>query len=530
MKQILTQLLLVKSQRTLWGMILSLTLVTSPTLLAAGTEPKSTSETQLKRGLQLYQSKNYLKASEIFYRLTRVNLPPPYKQKAQLFLGLSLFRLNLKQVAAFPLVQLVREGSKENRKKALDVLVSIADSLDESSLLDYSLAMVTPEDLSETGLSVVYYRLGELALKKGETDKALSHFRNSLGQKGDSSEALYSIATTYLIRKEPESAIPYFQKLLEKYDSQPSTDRKKSMATLGLARAYYQAKKWPQAAELYRRIPKDDVFYRESLMELSWALFRGGQFRSALSPLQTLHTPFYNNFYDPESILLHGIILLFSCRYEEITPLINTFEANYPPSMAKVQEWIESPRGVQDYFDEISRALKALNVEKRTGEVKTENRLPFFIVRTLLEQNDISVEIRYLDKMKSEELQIKKLYGGVNKSSLYEYASKIIAGRSRASRTRMALRLQEHLKQMYDAYSEFSLQANFLKYEMLGGLRTTLKDKMASSSSVDDSLNASLGRDYYVKNGYRYWPFQGEFWRDEMGSYQYVGVNACEKK
>ncbi len=506
------------------------TLFTAVQTSAAGAESKLTAEAQLKRGLQLYQNKNYLKASEAFYRLTRTSLPSPHKQKAQLFLGLSFYRLNLRQVAAFPLVQLVREGSKENRKKALDVLVSIADSLDESSLLDYSLGLVTPEELSETGLSVVYYRLGELALKKGDTDKALSHFRNSLGQKGDSSEALYSIATTYLIRKEPESAIPYFQKLLEKYDSKPSTDRKKSMATLGLARAYYQAKKWPQAAEIYRRIPKDDVFYRESLMELSWALFRGGQFRSALSPLQTLHTPFYNNFYDPESLLLHGIILLFSCRYDEITPLLKTFEANYPPSMAKIQEWIESPRGVQDYFDEITRALKTLSIEKRTGDVKTDNHLPFFVIRTLLEQNDISVEMRYLDKLKKEEQQIQKLYGGANKSSLLDYGTKILSGRSRASRTRMALHLQDHLKQMVEAYSEFSLQITFLKYEMLGGLRTTLKDKMSSSNSDDSNLDAEHGRDYYVKNGYRYWPFQGEFWRDEMGSYQYVGVNACEKK
>jgi tetratricopeptide (TPR) repeat protein len=491
---------------------------------------RDANETQLKRGLQLYQSKNYLKASEIFYRLTKVQLTPAQRQKAQLFLGLSFYRLNLRQMAAFPLVQLVREGSRANRKKALDVLVAVADSLDETSLLDYSLSMVTPEELSETGLSVVYYRLGELALKKDETDRALSHFRNSLGQKGDSSEALYSIGMAYLIRRDPESAIPYFQKLLEKYDAKSTVDRKRGMATLGLARSYYQAKKWNQAAEAYRLIPKDHVFYRESLTELSWSLFRGGQFRSALSPLQTLHTPFYSNFYDPESLLLHGIILLFSCRYDEIAPLLKTFDDNYPSSIAKVQEWIESPRSVQDYFDEINRAVKTLNQQKRTGEVVSNNHLPFFVIRTLLQQNDIAVEMRYLDKLKKEELQLKKLYGGGYKSPILEYGSKIIAGRGKASRTRMAVRLQDHLKKIVDSYGEFALQVNFLKYEMLGGMRTTLKDKMASTGTESNSLGQDRSRDFYVKNGYRYWPFQGEFWRDEMGSYQYVGVNVCENK
>jgi tetratricopeptide (TPR) repeat protein len=514
------------------ALLISTLFIVTFTLQSAHGAPRSknANDTQLKRGLQLYQSKNYLKASEVFYRLTKVQLTPAQRQKAQLFLGLSFYRLNLRQMSAFPLVQLVREGSRSNRKKALDVLVAVADSLDETSLLDYSLSMVTPEELSETGLSVVYYRLGELALKKNETDRALSHFRNSLGQKGDSSEALYSLGMTYLIRDQPESAIPYFQKLLEKYDTRSTIDRKRGMATLGLARSYYQAKKWSQAAEAYRLIPKDHVFYRESLMELSWSLFRGGQFRSALSPLQTLHTPFYNNFFDPESLLLHGIILLFSCRYDEIAPLLKTFDENYPGSIAKVREWIESPRSVQDYFDEINRAVKTLREQKRTGEVSSANHLPFFVIRTLLQQNDISVEMRYLNKLRREELLLKRLYGGGYKSPVLEYGSKIIAGRAKASRTRMAVRLQDHLKKIVDSYGEFALQVNFLKYEMLGGMRTSLKDKMASSGTESQSLGQDRGREFYVKNGYRYWPFQGEFWRDEMGSYQYVGVNVCESK
>ena len=57
--------------------------------------------------------------------------------------------------------------------------------------------------------------------------------------------------------------------------------------------------------------------------------------------------------------------------------------------------------------------------------------------------------------------------------------------------------------------------------------RMQIKDKLAGSA--EESVEASASRDYYAQNGYRYWPFQGEYWRDEIGSFQYVGINRCQK-
>ena len=35
-------------------------------------------------------------------------------------------------------------------------------------------------------------------------------------------------------------------------------------------------------------------------------------------------------------------------------------------------------------------------------------------------------------------------------------------------------------------------------------------------------------RSFYVQNGYEYYPFQGEFWLDEIGNYHYLGKQSCE--
>ena len=57
-------------------------------------------------------------------------------------------------------------------------------------------------------------------------------------------------------------------------------------------------------------------------------------------------------------------------------------------------------------------------------------------------------------------------------------------------------------------------------------MKNQLKVKIIGA---EQTVDQDATRDFYAQNGYRYWPFEGEYWRDEIGSYQYVGVNRCEK-
>ena len=202
--------------------------------------------------------------------------------------------------------------------------------------------------------------------------------------------------------KRPDKAATRFGQLVERMQDRPWPDLQKGLVTLGLARSFYQAKKWKDAAEVYRQIPKDHPLYRQSLMELSWSLFRGGQFRSALSPLRTLHTPFYENFYDPESLLLHGTILLFICHYDEIESIIRSFDKNYYPAFSKIQEWLASNRSEADYYLEIAKSRRALMEMKAKGSASIDTNLPFFVMRTLLDDPDIRILAEYMDKLARE--------------------------------------------------------------------------------------------------------------------------------
>lgn len=475
---------------------------------------------------KLFQNKNYKQAAVSFYLISKHSQDPLQKRRAKYFLGVSLYKMNLKQVAAFPFVDLVRVGEGIEKKKALDYVVMIADELGEPSLLNYSLNHIRQEDLSDISKAIFLGRLGEASLSRGQIPEAQNYFEKALALRKNENSLLYSLAMTDLMAKNPEKAATRFGQLAEKLQKRPLPDLQRGLALMGQARSFYQYKKWNEAAEVYRQIPKDHPLYRQSLMELSWALFRGGQFRSALSPLRTLHTPFYENFYDPESMLLHGTILLFVCHYDEIETIITAFDQNYYPAFSKIQEWLESDRTEADYYLEIARTKKSLAEMKAKGDAKIENSLPFFVMRTLLEEPDIRILADYMDKTTKEKKVLEKIYG---KTSLLAYGNQIIEGRRRTVQKQLGALIKDRLQNKLQEFHEFATQFEFLKYEAINGQRTTLKEKIATEESERNQIDKDLSRDYYVENGYRFWPFEGEYWRDEIGNYQNVGINRCEK-
>ncbi|MGZ5279791.1 MAG: tetratricopeptide repeat protein [Pseudobdellovibrionaceae bacterium] len=474
---------------------------------------------------KLFQAGNYKQSAVSFYQISKRSPDMKLRRKAKFYLGVSLYKMGLRQVASFPFVDLVRTGEGIEKQKGLDYVVMIADELGEPSLLNYSLNHIRPENLSDVSRVVFLGRLGEAALAKGDIAGAESYFEKALEYKKNENGLLYSLGLTDLMSKRPDKAATRFGQLVERTDNRAWPDLHKGLATLGLARSLYQGKKWNDAAEIYRQIPKDHPLYRQSLMELSWSLFRGGQFRSALSPLQTLHTPFYENFYDPESLLLHGTILLFICHYDEIESIIRSFDKNYYPAFSKIQEWLGSNRSEADYYLEVAKSRRALMELKAKGKATIDTNLPFFVMRTLLEDPDIRILAEYMDKIAREKKILEKVYG---KTSLLAYGNQILEGRKRAAQKQIGSLIRNRLISKVQEFNEFATQFEFLKYEAINGQRTALKEKIATNNQ-EKQIDQELSRDYYVQNGFQFWPFEGEYWRDETGNYLNVGVNRCEK-
>lgn len=490
--------------------------------MTAQSARRSPSEDLRSQAFRAFKDKDFVGAVNNFYQLSRGAKDLATRQEAKYYLGISLAKLNLLQVASFPLVDVVRTGNGKYQKRALNQLAVIAKMIDEKALLQFSVSKLTPGDLTEISKSSFYMNLSEVAELNERNTEALKWALQAYEADKNNEEAIYQLGSLSLSKPDPQEALKYFSILLEKYGTKAVTDKKRGLILMNIARTHYQMKNWQDAASYYRQIPKDHFYYRESQRELAWSLFRGGKFRSALSPLQSLLTPFYTQFYDPEMLLLSGIILVFSCQYDQAQFVSDIYDKNYVSALGQLDAWPKVNRTDEEIYAELVRAQEALDELKKTGDIESKSSLPFFVLRTILAEADSQSRIRYFKKLDQEAKVLRQKFAN---SKVMSYGLKIIEGRQKATKKQLAQIARFHLAQYRNQAADIHDQFGFLKYEILNGQRLKVKTEMAGEGPVLEDKE----RSYYAQNGYRFWPMQGEFWRDEIGSYQYVGANLCQK-
>lgn len=482
-------------------------------------------------GLKFYKQKNYKQAAILFYKASYVSQKnEKNKLAAKYYFGLTLNKLKLYQVASFPLVSAAQGDNVGISKKAFEQIVKASDALDDKSLLYYSLKKTKVEDLAEIGKELFFNRLGDMLLEDNKSDQALVELNKALELNPENEEALYLKGLTYIKKNDSENAIIQYEKLLKKFVDKPNTSRKKAEATIALARSHYNSKHWAEAINLYREIPKDNDLYRQTQVELTWALFRAAQFRSALSVVQSLNTPYYENFYNPEALVLRSLILLFICQADDLEKAIQLFQKNYLSTLSVINTWNNSNYSAMDHFKEVEQTLFQLKKIQNGNLPTLKGRLPFFVLRSILEEPDIKLKVSYLNKIRIEKRSLAVLFQGPESVGLVKFGTKIIDTRAKNISTEIGQMIKAQLAEKEEELSEYASQFEFINYELLNLKKEQAKKKANTNpeSELANQINKNDKREFYIQNGYQYYPFQGEFWRDEIGNYQYVGVNRCE--
>lgn len=471
----------------------------------------------VRKGQALFAKGNFTAAAQEFFKEDSSE----DLLKGRYGFGLSLARLKLPHLASIPLMTVATQAGGKLQKRALDNLVKISYDTNDTSLLNYSINRLAIEDLEETSQDIYYNRLAEYHHETGKLDEALKYVENVLRRNPDNEKALFLAGLLHMKKNQPDKGTEYFRYLATFWDKKAPNHETKGVALANYARALYQDRKFADAELYYRQIPKDHILYRKVQMELAWTLFRGGKIRSALSALQTLHTPYYENFYDPESFILRSIILLFACQGEEAMKSVRAFEKNFEGLDASLANWLARKPNVASIISEIQNAQQ--KIKKPTSDKK--GALPFFVVRTLIDEQPLSGLLNSKRDILREQQLFQKTFKNGNTGRFAAYVKKAYAARIRNLDKNIARVFNHKISTFQADFRNLESQVEFLKYEILDEKKRATKEQLADNRKLDDREK----RSFYVQNGYRYWPFNGEYWIDEIGNYQYLGVNRCEE-
>lgn len=479
---------------------------------------------QLSEALEFMRSGQHLQAASSFFSLSRRSELRQERPQLKYFLGLSLMELNLNQIAAFQFVDVIRSSDSRYRKQAIEKLSLVADRLGDETLLNYSILRLNVSEFPSVHQEMLFYRLGEVKLKNGEYSEAASYFSKVGPKSRFYYNALFNKGLSQLEAKQTELALSTFQNLLRSRSSAKVTDTNKVAAQMAIARTYYQMGDFENSIQAYNAIPRDHILWHEALFEKSWAMLRSARFRSALSNFQSLHSTYYEDSYIPESLLLRSIIYLYICKYDEMEKVLTLFETQYGPIRGQITSFLRANSSSLGYFNEVERALKSI----KNDDEKKKLKLPYMVLKYILNEGDIKRSIQYLNRLADERKVIEENVA-LRNSSLGQYGVKILTNRVKNTKSAIGDSVKAHLLNVRLELKDLTEQSSFIRYEMINGQKESLKKKLSDKNLPQGQINDDVDKTFYAENGYEYYPFQGEYWLDEVGNYHYLGKQSCEE-
>lgn len=482
---------------------------------------KVSPRTYLRKVVNIIEKGDYALGSRELYRLSRLRAYKGKRIQIRYTLGIAFLEMKLYHLSSLQFVYVIKKSRGNYKRRAIEKLSLILDYFEDDQLFCPLRSHI--KFYPSSSQDRLHFYFGKCALFKKEFSKASSHFAKVRSQSAIYNKALYYRGLSYAEQNKVRRAAEIFRSLASARKG--ITDTNRVAALMGLARVLYQGKRFEDSIRIYRSIPRDTKYFHDSLSENSWNYLQSGKFRSALSNFQTLHSIFYKDRYQPESLILRAYVYLYICKYYEMEKVLNLFNVTYLPVLKDVKKSLNWGSSYNSYV----KAVLSANRNKEQGlEFSDGSVFPEVIMDRLQKSPSFRSLIHYLRKLTEEKALVDSLPSSWRRDRVGRNAKYVLNRRIAFTRKKAGKEIRQILLAVYADLERLSTSEQYLRYDMLKGKREYLKKKIARKYLDKIQIDEKISRNYYIQNGYEYWPFDGEAWLDELGNYHYLGKQSCE--
>jgi tetratricopeptide (TPR) repeat protein len=282
-----------------------------------------------------------------------------------------------------------------------------------------------------------------------------------------------------------------------------------NLAALNLGRAYYADGNYGLAIASNASVSRASPHWLEAQFERAWAHFRGNDMNGALAMLFNLDAPFFEDDFHPEADLLRAYSLFIMCKFTDATAEINAFQARYEPMNAQLASVSMSPE--EAYAD--AAAFVA------GGE---QHKLPTWVL------DPFRTDQRFLEGIDAAAFADAELARVDQLPGELATVAKNLVTAQRAARVRSEG--QRVLDRVDDARSQMTSMLAGIEITRLDllNLESQMYSRAAATGVLDYGNRAEKLRDLRKrKTGFQVWPFEGEYWADELGWYVFDARPDC---
>ncbi len=486
----------------------------------------------LAQALRLYEQNDFTGASVQFQHVIEGmgHDEPANVQKAEFFLGKCLFRLRFFQAALAVFEEIVKRGNGHIYfRQTLQWLAQLSRELPEPadivSLVGRygdSLDALAEFNNSETrGLyNELLFMMGRYWYRQMEYQKARMFFEQVSTEDEHFVAAQFFVGITYVRERTAQTAVAAFQKIVDKFEDElflsDDEERYLNLAYLSLARIYYTTKHFASAMDAWDRIPISSEYWVDSVFEKAWAYYMVEDLPRALGNIHTINSPFFEEQYYPESLVLKAVIYFTLCQYDYAQQTVEAFVNEYQPIYDSLQGYLNQ------YLDNYTFYQFLVQLKEGTADVAPEIAR---IINTALSDRTLLRNLDYVDTLVAEEGRLSSMPQGFKSSSVGERIVQDIGIAKGIAIENAGDLSHRRYERFLTELQELLNQATRIEIEILNAIRGQLSSELAGSQ-VTNVPGREMER-IQTDSEHMLWPFEGEFWRDELGFYQQPVISKC---
>ena len=493
----------------------------------------------------LINSKQYLQAAQVLNEAISAGDDASFSMAAQLHyeFGRALYEAGFYQSALNHFEMVVQQGpTSKEFDLTLPYLVLIGRALPGepnrySRIYDNYLNKF-PTEVSANLLSELGYLLGMAAYRESKLDDVVFFVGHVAEDSEFYGKSRYLEGVTYVRQNKGEAALDSFKEVLRWLDAKASKgaltgdeSRLREYTIAALGRVFYQvgstlwkmgerekaANSWSTAIKYYNAFGRNNSMWLESLFEASWAYYRVDNFGKALGLLLTLNSPFFNDKYFPEAMLLQATIYYTNCHYDRVVDILSDYKATYDPLKTQVDALVArlfEPKEVYDFLHMVQKADKG-----------SYNPTLQQVLEAAVQDRELMRGLAYIEMLDDESNRVKenKAIAGtpLGESMIQEIeAVRMLSVEDAGKKGKQRLeRLQEELRDLSNRALDIEIETTE-KYAARAELRDQDPNAMAEfEQEIDKIMSAD--------SEHLFWTFDGEYWNDELGYYWYYISSRC---
>ncbi len=315
-------------------------------------------------------------------------------------------------------------------------------------------------------------------------------------------------------------ATGYFQ---EAVDSAKGSDavRIQSLAYLALARIAYSLGSFDAAIFYYRKVPQESTSYVDALHESGWSYFLKGDVRRGMGIFHTLGNPEWNYAYLPDIYLLEATVFMNNCHFDFANEAIQRIETRYLALAEPLRKFIDTYQSPEELYNAI--VLRQL---------KDDVDLPKLLRMALYSHSEFYDLHTTVTSYRAEVNRLKNESSVLGESLAAERLARVESAHQEHTLA-LGIEISRILQDLSESLAELEVSVTEIRIEIgedqADDLQRATEELYRGETKEASAAKSEQRATTFVGDKYVTWPFEGEYWGDEVNNYRSYLKDVCKR-